>query len=213
MLLFVRLNTNDVGQANKAAGQGEDIIILNVADPSRLRGKFKAGNNSTLGIQTEVLDPATITKIQGAGADFAMLSENSEATTILNQDLGFVMTIKHEISDVSLRMLEDLSLDAILVPTPNGPLTIEEQLKLRRISALSRTMLLINVAADITTKQLQALRAAGVVGVIIDAGIPIDSIRKAIDSLPAQDDHNSERMDAIVPMFQPGAAEDELEEE
>jgi hypothetical protein len=78
---------------------------------------------------------------------------------------------------------------------------VQELLRVRRIAALARTPLLTEVKPDADTDLLQALREAGVVGVIVDSSAigKLDSLKQRIAALPPRGRKREEKAEAVLP--------------
>jgi hypothetical protein len=91
---------------------------------------------------------------------------------------------------------------------------VQELLRLRRLAALARTPLLTYLKGDAEPNHLQALREAGVAGVIVDSsGLgKLERLRERISSLPARGKRKEEKADVVLPagaMAAGGGEEDE----
>jgi len=203
LLCLVRLNGNEANKAGEAAAKGADAVIVLGADAGKLKdASGKAGSEAVLGAGLEKADRQKVTAAREAGADFVTLdAQSAMADALLEEKVGFVLAVDGETDDTTLRLLGDLGLDGLVVPSPQGPLTLDGLLKLRRISALARTPMLTEVRADADASLLQALREAGVIGVIVDAsGIGrLEPLRERIASLPARGRRKEERAEAVIP--------------
>ena len=217
MLLLARVGSDHLNKAASLLGHGADLLIVETTDLSRLKGRLKEVGESPVGMHMAAVDGAAAAKLREVGADFAVFDAGvSEADVLLEEQLGFVLAISQEISDVALRVLESLPLDALVVPPLDGPLTLQRHLELKRLSILSRTPLLVDVEPRISAAHLRVLRDAGVGGVIVDgadAGGDLSDLRQVIDGLPPRGRRREERMEARLPAAIPAAAEEAEEEE
>ena len=214
MLLALRLTAGEMKAARKLAEQGADLLLLDDADRSRLKRALKDAPGPALGVEVNTLDSDAAAKLQKAGADFAVIATAAEAAALLEEKLGFVLALGDEPSDMTLRSLRELPVEALIAPALEQPLTINGQLELIRISSLSGKPLLTQVAGDVPEDRLRVLRDAGVVGIIVTGDDKhIGDLRKRIDSLPPRGERSKERMDAILPSMHPAAAEPDVDEE
>ena len=214
MLLAVRLTAGEMKAVSKLAKQGTDLLLLDGADPSHLKRALKDAPDAALGVEVNGLDSDSAAELRKAGADFAVIATAAEAAALLEKELGFVLALDKEVSDIALRSLRELPVDALIAPTLEQPLTINGQLELIRISSLSGKPLLTQVAGDVPEGQLRVLRDAGVVGIIVRGDDKhIGDLRKRIDSLPPRGERSKERMDALLPSMHPAAAEPDTDEE
>lgn len=214
MLLAVRLTAGQTKAVSKLAEQGADLLLLDDADRSRLKRALKDAPGPALGVEVKALDGDAAAELQKAGADFAVIATAAEAAALLEEKLGFVLALGDELSDITLRSLRELPVEALIAPALEQPLTINGQLELIRISSLSGKPLLTQVAGDVPEDRLRVLRDAGVVGIIVTGDDKhIGDLRKRIDSLPPRGERSRERMDAILPSMHTAVAEPDVDEE
>ena len=102
---------------------------------------------------------------------------------MLEEKTGLVLTVDRDAGDTELRALAGLSLDALDVGPLGEPFTLRRLMGLRRVSLLAQTPLLVDVPAGIEASRLEALREAGVAGVVLD-GRSADKLRGAAGGRP-----------------------------
>lgn len=216
MLCLVRLSSGEADKAAQAADRGADAVIFEGVDASKLKERASTANQVSVGIRLPKAERAAVAAHRQAGADFIVLDlESASGETLLEEGIGLVLAVGRDTPDMTLRLLADLPLDALLVPTPDVPLTLARLLDLRRVSVLARTLLLTEIPANANSSQLQALREAGVVGVITE-GRAMDrlaALREAIASLPPRGRKREEHPEALLPVQALAEALDEDEEE
>jgi len=201
LLCIVRLPANDVNKAGEAAEGGADAVIIDRANEGKLKDQVNKAQRIGFGVYAEETDRKHVAALRNAGADFVVLNiQSALAEALLEEKIGFVLTIDGEVDDTRLRMLGGLGLDALVVPPASEPLTLERLLELRRIAALTRTPLLTQVAADAGAAYLQALRESGVAGVIVDSSSigKLGRLRETIAALPARGRERQERAEATL---------------
>lgn len=195
MLVIVRLAGNETGKAADAAKAGADAVIV-AGDP----GKAKA-NGAILGLAPDKADQKAATSAREAGVDFLVLDPaKALAEAMLDQKLGYVLTLSEPMDDVRTRLLGDLNLDAIIITAPAAPVTLAQLLELRRISGLTRTALLVQTDVSIEPALLQVLRDSGAVGIVVDASAigKLGELRDRIASLPTPGRKKDERSEVTV---------------
>lgn len=195
MLIIVRLAANESGKAAEAAKNGADAIF--VAGDST---KAKA-NGTILGLAPEKPDQKAVSAARDAGIDFLVLDPaKALAEAMLDQKIGYVLTLSEPLDDVRTRLLSDLNLDAILVNSPSTPITLASLLELRRIGGLARTPLLVQVDAGIDAATLQVLRDSGAAGIVVDAAAisKLGDLRERIAALPTAGKRKEERAEVTV---------------
>jgi len=195
LLVVVRLPGGDSARAGDAAKAGADAVIVDGA------AKAKDAGEATLGVAPEKTDRKSISALREAGADFVVLTPAGLAEAMLEEKIGFVLELRTEMEEVQLRLLSDLTLDAIIVAAPEPPITIERMLGLRRVAALARAALLAEVSTDADASTLQLLRDSGVAGVIVPASAigKLGELRERIAGLPARGRRREEHAEALVP--------------
>jgi len=202
LLCLVRLSQGDAGRVEEAAKKGADAVILDGVDPARLKEpKAKAGE-AVLGIGAAGAERERIAALRDAGAEFAVFDlASAMADALLEEKIGIVLSIDGDCDDTTLRLLGDLGPEALVVTSPDGPLTIRDLLKLRRVAALARTPLLTSVRPDAAPGHLQALRESGVAGVIVDSAAigKLEGLRERIAALPPRGKRAEEKAEAVLP--------------
>jgi hypothetical protein len=202
MLCFVRVASNEANKAEEAAKKGADVVIVDGGDEGKIKEFAKKAPSVLLGVRPQKSERENIASLKQAGADFVVLETDSGlAEALLEENVGFVLMAREQAEDTRLRLLGDLGLDAVITTVADGALTIERLIELRRVSALARTPLLVEVSADAEASRLQALRESGVAGVILDGSSlgKLAKLRETIASLPARGKRRDERSDAMLP--------------
>lgn len=210
-------------RASQASSQGIDALILvsshGTPHERDVQEAVAAAGEVICGVQVDQTERDNTNPLRQAGIDFVVFeAERTTAATLLGESLGYVLHLNQELSDIYLRTLENLPLDAILVPWPEGPLTVRAQMEFRRIAGLSRTPLIVAVSRPPDASELQCLRDAGAAGVALDlsqqgATEALLALRQAIDSLPPRRRRRQERAEPLLPTTAPPSGEEKEEEE
>lgn len=202
MLSIVRLNSNEANKAEEAAKKGADAVIIDGGDSVKMKDFSKKAPGLLIGVRPQKSERDQIASLREAGADFVVLdAESGMADALLEENVGFVLLARLDTDDTRLRLLADLNLDALIPPPPDDSLTIERLLELRRVSALGRIPLLLELSSDADASRLQALRESGVAGVIIEGSQlgKLERLRETIGALPARGKKKEERGEAMIP--------------
>ena len=203
MLLLARLPASEAKRLTQAAQQGLDAVLFDAGSFSDLKDEPKNAGELPVGAMLSSVRGDDAKAFAEAGIDFlAFDSASTPADLLLDEKLGFVLALTGEPSDSELRVLEGLPLDALLAPPLSTTLTVSTQLGLRRLAFFSQRPLLLEVPPDIPSSQLQSLREAGVIGVLVDgksAWGNLPEIRARIDGLPVRRPRRVDRPDAILP--------------
>jgi hypothetical protein len=215
MLCLVSLSKGDAGKAEEAAKKGADGIIVEGLDAAKAKDVVKKSADSFVGAAVTDASRSDVGALRDAGADFAVFGLESMADAMLEERVGLVLSLDAETDDTTLRLLGDMGLDALIVPGPGDKLSVTELLGFRRLAALARTPLLTEVKGDAGADLLQALREAGVVGVIVDAsGIgKLEGLRERIASLPERGKKKEDKVEAMVPVGAAAAGGDHEHED
>lgn len=216
MLTVVRLAGSDLGKIGDAAEKGADVIVAEASDAGKLKREVGKAAGAVVGAALEQASRDDVSSLREAGADFVTLDvDSAKAEAMLEKNVGFVLQVGLDAEDTDLRLIGDLQLDALIVPTVAAGFSIRELLKLRRIAALARTPLLMPLDAGIDASSLQALRECGVVGVIVDGSSigKLGKLRETIAALPARGHRREEKADATIPSGGGGGDDDDWDDE
>lgn len=202
-----------LARSSGAAPEGADALLVVAGGKG---AKPPASNGVAVGVLLEDASVDGASAAREAGADFIVLGrDESEAAVLLEEQLGFVLDLQDEVSDIELRVIESLPVDAILAARVETPLTLRRQLELRRLAGLAHKPLLLDVPPDIGGKELEALRDSGVAGVIIDGDKAADAaarLKEAIMALPARRKRRDDRGESVM-LPQPSAGAHEHDDD
>ncbi len=209
--------------AKEAVARGADTCLLTASEVKdrEVKGVVEALGDACGGLYLRRLDGETAAHLAELGIDYAAFeADTALATTLLESNLGLVLSLESDLPDIYLRTLEALPLDAILLRHWKGPLTVRQQMELQRITGLAHKPLILPVSPQVTSGELQVLREAAVIAVAVEADSKagfdaLASLRKVIDELPPRRRRKEERGDVILPRVVEAvaAAPEEGEEE
>lgn len=219
-MLLVAVLGERWAQSSDAVAAGVDVLLF-AGRPSEkdLAQAVAAAQGRPCGLLTPQADAEGLSRLREAGLDFLVLEPQSSASILQDEDLGFVLHLKGELTDTQLRALDALPLDAVSLEPEPAPLTIHRQMELQRISGLARRPLLLPVRPDADPQELLPLRAAAVALIALDIKErnAIDGLRRlraAIDALPARRRlRRDEPLEVTLPRASAGEADDEDEDE
>ena len=148
-----------------------------------------------------------------AGVDFIILPASGEVLTS-DRKIGKILQVEAEITDILLRTVSALPIDAVLLKEEeNGlVLTWKRLMMIHRFSSLAGKPLLIEVLPAVTETELQQIWEAGVSGVIVktdaeQAEAVALNLRNIIDKLSFPSKRKQEKNMAIVPHIESKAEE------
>jgi hypothetical protein len=191
----------DAGKIADAVKKGAEAILWE-GDAAGLRAA-KVPEGVILGVKSPGAGREEAANLREAGADFLAVDQDSRGEALLDDKLGFVMAIADgaALEDSQLRLMGELSLEALLVEAPPSPMSVGDVMALRRLAALARVPMLVRAQPAMDAGSLQLLRESGAIGIVVNlssAGKLAD-LRRTIDSLPDRGRKRDDKSDALVP--------------
>ena len=188
MIIVAQINAGWKAAASDAIAAGASVILLSGSPKENdIKAAAGAGAGSPCGLIAN--DAAKLDALRESGIDFVVLDNQAPAGALQNEDLTFLLKVSEELSDVQLRTLDSLPVDALVLETPPGTLTIGRQMELQRITGLARKPMLMSPAADVSRDDLLSLRDAGVMLLAVDMSASdgaktIGQLAKLVKALP-----------------------------
>lgn len=171
--------------ADSSVPAGADIVLVQGAAGTEPPAAGGATLMRGLWLQDGAGDVA---RAREQGFDFVVFGGNeAPASVLLEEETGLVMQVQDELADSLLQALQWLPLDALLVRW-EGTLTVRRQLELQRLSGFSRKPLFLFVESEPAASELEALREAGVIAIVVDLAAAggaarLEALRTTIDGL------------------------------
>ncbi len=167
-----------------ALGLGAQAVVLVPEVAHTLREDLKG-----LQVPWGLVDPAPakedVEALKALGLDFIVFQpKEAEASVIFIEGVGLMAWPDTEVTDIELRLLAELPLEAVWSAPPPVPLTVAKQLSLRRLSTLCRLPLVIQLPPQADLLYLRCLMEAGVAGVVAPSLEELARLRDVIPSLP-----------------------------
>jgi hypothetical protein len=178
--------------------EGPDAVVFPVA---------VAGGSKTLsGAWLVKGDAAEAEKAAGNGADFVIMPVSCEVMPPDNK-IGKILLIESSITDMLLRTVNDLSVDAVLLAEDkeNGvSFTWKRMMLIHRFSSILSKPLLIEVTPGITSAEMQMVWDAGISGVLLktdaeQAETAAPALRAIIDKLSFPSKRKRDKSLAFLP--------------
>lgn len=162
---------------------------LTVADALCLSGSQHGNSEIVWGVRLDkgVLEEANQAK--EAGADFVILPASG---TVLPpaQEIGKILQVESSITDVLLRTLNELPLDAVLLEEKESEsgLTWQRLMLIHRFVSILSKPVLISIPLSTKADELQLIWEAGMSGVVVEVSSESDAaelknLRQVIDGL------------------------------
>jgi hypothetical protein len=205
-----------VGVIGGAAGDA-DVVVLEArgkvpspSDVERARGEGVA----VVGLRANDVERSALEELRKGGLDFLLFDPDSTpAAALLDDQLGYVMAVSGEADEGYLRSLSPLNLDAFYLEDLPSPLTVARQLELTRIGVFGGRPIVARVKADADKTELECLRAAGVVVLLLEDASGVARLKETVMSLPPRRVRKDERPSIAVALPRTQPEHDHEEEE
>jgi len=200
-----------------------DGLILDIAradDIAALEKVSQAKDGPTAGGRLKTSSAGTVKKALNCGCDFMVFSTQAPLSVTKDEKLGKIIEISSGLSDILLRTLGDLPVDAVIAMDKDAEetLTLSRLMEIQRLCYLINKPLLVSVPLSFSTEDLQALYDAGVLGVVSEvvdakAAEKLADLRSALEKVKKTAPRKKDKMSAILPRLQAEAPQVEQEEE
>ena len=147
-----------------ATSSGATAVLLTGGPTERdIKAAAAAAGDSACGVVAN-----GTTGLEEAGVDFVVLGSDAPASALQDEDMTFLLQVDADLSDIQLRTIEPLPIEALYLDGPGSALTIGRQMELQRITGLARTPLLTAPVSDVSRDDLLSLRDSGVLLLAVD---------------------------------------------
>lgn len=215
LLVAINAPAGNAQLVSESVAQGADTVIIGPVegkiDGKTLADAVKAAGEAACGLWLSgAAAYDDITQAKEAGADYVVVSVDAQAPALLQEGIGYVLAVSDDLPDTTLRALESMSFEGLLVKHTGG-LTLRRHLELRRLAGLTRVPTFLQVDGDLPGKALESLREAGTIAIVVDgsgkdAPSRVAALRQAINDLPARRRRREDHMDASLPAVERAAA-------
>jgi hypothetical protein len=145
--------------AEAAVRNGASALVVDEGAPI---ADITARVDVPVGVRMEDAGQDEVAAAAKAGADFFIFDDaRTHASALTNPDIGRVLILGADRQEDRLRAVAAIDLDALLVDADPTPITVREQIELRRVAALTGAPILINSPQAPDTSALAAWRDAG----------------------------------------------------
>lgn len=177
------------GVADAVAAGADALLLAGKPNDSELAEAVAAAEETACGLLTNEADVEKLAQLSQAGLDFLAVGTGSPASALQQQDLGIVLHLTGEFTDIQLRTIDALSVEALYADNGSAPMTIQRQMELQRLTGLTRKPLLLRLPAATEEEDLLCLREASAPLVVIDmqernALDELRRLRGVVDALP-----------------------------
>ena len=156
------------------------------------------------GIRVHDLSGEQAVKYREKGCDFlAFQPEAAPLGALGDEDTGYLLCIQPDMDEQSLRAIEDLPIDAVLLPLKSvePPLTLQHLITIGVVRSAFTKYLLVEITGALTAEELDGLKDIGVDGLVVDPNTlsveELEGLRERLLALPKR--HRNK------PRYSPGA--------
>lgn len=182
-----------------AKGLGPDTEAADYAS------KIAGGANIPWGGRIDSLGARGVADWREAGADLIVFSmEKTKLDTITSRDAARILTLDPQTPAEDLRDINPLPIDAVLITIPGNPAqwTLQDLAAVTRITSRVGKHVLAEITAAPSPGALEALRDAGIAGLVVDLSIgpeTINQLKTDLLNLPRPGANRRSRPSAILP--------------
>ncbi len=190
--------------AVSAEGLSPDAVMVSGASASQA-GEIGEAASGLWGVRVDQLTTAAAASWREAGADLIVFTMSGTALgAVTSKDAARVLAVDSGASPEELRDINPLPVDAVLVSLPGDPdgWTLEDLAGLARVSGRVGKQLLAEVSGAPDGDTLEALRNAGVIGLVVSLSMgdeAINGLKESLLEMPRPGSDSRSRSNAILP--------------
>ena len=191
--------------ASAAGGLSPDAVIISGSAVEQAGEIAEAASGVNWGVRADGLTTADAASWREAGADIVVVSLSGTALgAVTSKDAARVLVVDPNSAPEELRDINPLPVDAVLVSLPGDPAgwTLQDLASLGRVSGRVGKHLLAEVSAAPDGDTLEALRNAGVAGLVIglsSGADVINGLKQSLMDMPRPGSDSRSRSSAILP--------------
>ncbi len=195
----------DGENAADAAALTPDAIIVSAPNGADAAEIGQAAADARWGPQANSLSAANAAEWREAGADLIVFSMADTAVdAITSDDAARILSLTDTESPENLRDINPLPVDAVLVALPGDPAhwTLQDLAAIARVSGRVGKHLLAEVSGPPNPGALEALRNAGVIGLVVNLSLgdtAIADLKDALLNMPRPGSSRRARTTPILP--------------
>jgi hypothetical protein len=220
MIVCVSLDDLSADLAIAAVKGGANLLLLpeaDVDDDASAIAAITAAVDVPCGLRLDRPAEAAPEAAKGLGLDYLRIEDHdTPAAVLLDEEVGFVLSIDDDVTDTFLRTLESMPLDALYAGELSQPFTLRRQLELRRIAGLAHKPLILRARDTFSSRDLECLRDSGVAAMLLEGGRGSEerlaAMRRSVEAMrPRRRGRNERETTATLPSVahSPEEADDE----
>lgn len=170
MIIVAQISADWTAAAGDAIAAGAAVVLLSGSPKEAdVKAAAAAAADNPCGLIAD--DTAKLDTLGKNGIDFIVLDSETPASALQTEDLTFLLKVSEKLSDVQLRSIDSMPVEALVLDPSPGTLTIGRQMELQRISGLARRPMLISPAPGASRDDLLSLRDSGVILLAVDMSV------------------------------------------
>lgn len=181
-------------------------LLAGIENAAGLKRIEKSLPSVPWGVTTSALTEGSAQDFRDGGCDLLAFSlENTAASALSTDDAARILYVDADIEERELRAIAALPLDALILPMKeiSGPWNLADLASVASISRRVDKYILVEVASPPSATDLEALRNAGVDGLVLDVAAvgpdELEKLKSATLEMPRQRSTGRGRSSAIVP--------------
>ena len=181
-------------------------LLSGIDDAAGLKRIEKSLPSVPWGVKTSSLTEKAAQEFRDSGCDLLAFSlENTAASALETDDAARILYIEPDIEERELRAIGALPVDVLILPMTDisGPWDLANLTSVAAISRRVDKYFLVEISSAPSDKDLEALRNAGVDGLVLDVAIvdhdALEKLKAAALEMPRQRSSGRGRASAIVP--------------
>ena len=165
------------------------LVTMTSPDSNALDGIQKAFKDRLWGVRVGALSEEQASRLKEKGCDFVVFDpENTSAAVLNDEELGSIIAINADLDEETGGAITGLSLDAAIYAPGESllPLTVQRLIEVQLVRGLVGKHFLISVPAGMTPSDFEALKSAGIAGMVMNLSSHEDiaKAKEAIGNIP-----------------------------
>lgn len=191
IVLIGQASADEVNGDSALADSKADAVLVTMTslDNNALDGVQKALKDRLWGVRVGALSEEQAAQLKEKGCDFVVFDPENTAAAVLNdQDLGSIIAVSADLDEETGGAITGLSLDAAIYAPGESllPLTVQRLIEVQLVRDLVGKHFIISIPAGMTTSDLEALKNAGIAGMVMNLSSHEDiaEAKEAISRIP-----------------------------
>ncbi|MCH7626827.1 MAG: hypothetical protein IIC83_12970 [Chloroflexi bacterium] len=191
IVLIGQAAADEINGSSTLADSKADAVLVTMTslDGTALDGIQKALKDRLWGVRVGALSEEQAVLLKEKGCDFVVFDPENTAAAVLNdRELGAIIAVNADLDEETGGAITGLSLDAAIYAPGESliPLTVQRLIEVQLVRDLVGKHFLISIPAGMTTSDLEALKNAGIAGMVMNLSSHEDiaKAKEAIDRIP-----------------------------